>query len=185
VKKISSNILMTNSMQISRISKIAALILSVGILSLARSAQAVCPVCTIAVASCVGLSQYLGIDDAVAGVWIGGFTVSLIAWTIDYLNRKNIRFYGRKILVILAMYIMVVWPLQYKELIGHPSNKLWGFDKLLLGIFAGSVFFIFGNIANWYLKKKNGGRVYFPFQKVVLPVAFLAILSGVFYWLTC
>jgi hypothetical protein len=164
---------------------IAGLTLTMSLMFHVKAVQAVCPVCTIAVASCVGLSQYLGIDDAVTGVWVGGFAVSLIAWMIDYLNRKNIRFYGRKILVVIAMYAMVIWPLYYKELIGHPFNKLWGFDKLLLGIFAGSAFFIFGNIANWHLKKKNGGRAYFPFQKVVMPVAFLAVLSGIFYWLTC
>jgi hypothetical protein len=57
-------------------------------------------------------------------------------------------------------------------------------DKLLLGIVVGSVAFWFG--AEWYfhLKEKNGGRAYFPFQKVVMPVSPLIIMSIAFYFLT-
>ncbi len=38
----------------------------------ANSAQAICPICTIAVGAGVGFSRYLGIDDTIAGLWIGG-----------------------------------------------------------------------------------------------------------------
>ena len=37
----------------------------------ALPAQAVCPVCIVAVGAGLGLSEYLGIDDTIAGVWIG------------------------------------------------------------------------------------------------------------------
>ena len=64
-------------------------------------------------------------------------------------------------------------------------NEIWGIDKLLLGIIFGSVFFLLAVFANDFLKKKNGGKVFFPFQKVVVPIVMLGILSGVFYFLTC
>ncbi len=32
-----------------------------------------CPVCSISIGVGVGLCRYLGIDDLISGVWIGGF----------------------------------------------------------------------------------------------------------------
>jgi len=161
------------------------LFFTTGILFFAHSAQAVCPVCVVAVSACVGLSQYLGIDDTISGVWIGGLLVSMIIWTIDWLKRKNIKFYFRKILVIGLFYVFTIGPLYKSEMIGHPANKLWIMDKLLLGIILGSIFFLGAVFLNSHLKKKNSGKVFFPFQKVVVPIVTLGILSGVFYFLTC
>lgn len=144
----------------------------------------VCPVCVVAVGACVGLSQYLGIDDTISGLWIGGLITAIIIWTIDWLKRKNIRFYGRKILVVVLFYTFTIGPLYKSEMIGQPLNKFWEIDKLLLGIISGSVFFILAILLNNFLKKKNGGKVYFPFQKVAIPIAILGILSGIFYFLT-
>jgi len=151
-----------------------------------QPAAAVCPICTIAVGAGVGLSRWLGIDDAIAGLWIGGLTVSLIAWTINWLEKKNYRFPGRNWLTAVAYYLMVIVPLYFTGLIDHPWNTICacGADKLLLGIVAGSLGFWTG--AEWYyfLKNRNGGRANFLFQKVVMPVAPLAILSLIFYFLT-
>lgn len=137
-----------------------------------------------AVGAGLGLSRWLGIDDTVAGLWVGGLTVSLIAWTIDWLNRKNIRFKGRKILTVVFYYGLIVVPLFWMGIIGHPFNKMWGIDKLLLGIIIGSIFFLAAGLWYQFLKKKNGGRAYFPLQKVAMPVGALIILSLVFYFLT-
>jgi hypothetical protein len=155
------------------------------VLFFANPAKAVCPVCVVAVGACVGLSEYLGIDDTISGLWIGGMLVSMIVWTIDWLKRKNIKFYGRKILTTILFYVFTIGPLYKSGIIGHPLNKFWGMDKLLLGIILGSVFFLVAVFLNSYLKKRNGGKVFFPFQKVVVPVVMLAILSGIFYSLTC
>lgn len=149
-------------------------------------AQAICPVCTIAVVGGVGLSRWLGIDDSITGLWVGGLIVSMIIWTIAWLSKKNIRFFGRKILVVLAYYIAVVLPLYLKGIIGHPANTFCGcgVDKLVVGIGAGTIGFTIGAILYHYLKKRNQGKAYFPFQKVVLPVSPLIILSVIFYFLT-
>lgn len=153
---------------------------AVGIFA-ASAAKAVCPVCTIAVASCVGLARWLKIDDSITGLWIGGLIVSLIVWTVDYLNKKNIRFGGRKPLVVIAYYALVILPLYFTHIIGHPLNKCWGIDKLLMGIVVGSVLFAIGAIIHNYLKKKNNNKSYFPLQKVAFPVGFLAVASLIIY----
>jgi len=152
----------------------------------AKKALAVCPICTIAVGTGVGFSRWLGIDDAISGLWIGGLIVSMITWTESWLEKKNIRFKGRIFANIFAYYTLIIIPLFYSGIIGNPLNTLCacGLDKLLFGIIAGSLAFWFG--ASWYfhLKEKNNGHAYFPFQKVVMPVSPLIILSILYYFLT-
>jgi len=150
----------------------------------ANSAQAICPICTIAVGAGVGFSRYLGIDDTIAGLWIGGLTVSMIMWTINWLNKKNIHFKGRKIITTLGYYLLIVIPLYWIGIMGHPLNILWGVDKILLGTIIGSLGFLGAGLWYYRLKAKNGGHAYFPFQKVAMPVGTLLILSLIFYFLT-
>lgn len=163
--------------------KVWLVILSIGLL-FAQPVLAVCPVCTIAVGAGVGLAQWLGIDDTISGTWIGALTVSVIMWTINWMNKKNLRFKGRKILVTILYYIIIVLPLRYTKAIWHPYNTLYGVNRILLGIIVGSM--VFFTAVLWYnnLKKKNHGRAYFPFQKVAMPVGALALTSLIFYFLT-
>lgn len=147
----------------------------------AAKAVPICVICTAAVGAGVGLSRWLGVDDSIAGLWIGGLAVSITLWTINWLGGKNIKFFGRQPLIFIIYYASIIWPLYHYNIIGHPLNKLWGIDKLLLGIIIGTVGFIVAISFNEYLKKKNGGRVYFPFQKVIIPVGLLAILSLALY----
>lgn len=146
-----------------------------------KKAMAICPICTFTVGAGVGLSRYLGIDDAITGLWIGGLIVSMITWTEDWLEKRNIRFKGRIFINILGYYALIIIPLYYAGIIGDP---LKGLDKLIFGIIGGSIAFWFGASWYYYLKEKNKGRAYFPFQKVVMPVSPLIILSIIYYFLT-
>ena len=159
-----------------------ALILTIFIPSV--KVYAICPVCTVAVGAGVGLARWLGIDDTITGLWIGGLIVSLIMWTINYLDKKKIKFFARNIVVIVAYYALTVIPIYFIKTIWHPQNTIGGINKLLLGIIVGSILFYLGAIWYYYLKKKNNGHAYFPFQKVVMPVAPLIIMSIIFYFLT-
>ena len=142
-----------------------------------------CPVCTIAVGAGVGLCRYLGIDDLISGTWIGGLLMSLTIWTIDWLNKKKIKFLFRKPLILIFWYLISILPLYKLGIIGHPENKFLGIDRLLFGIISGSIFFLLSVFFHNFLLKKNGGKVFFPFQKVIIPVLFLLILSLIFYFL--
>lgn len=148
------------------------------------TAFAICPLCTFAVGAGIGLAQYLGIDDTITGIWIGGLVVSLIAWTVYWLDKKNVHFYGRKISITIIYYGITIIPLYYYGIMGHTLNKMWGIDKILLGIIIGSVVFLSGIIAHGQMKKNNHDKAYFPFQKVIMPVLPLIILSIIFYCLT-
>lgn len=154
-----------------------------------EKAFAVCPVCTIAVGAGVGLSRWLGIDDTISGLWIGGLIVSMIIWTMGFFDKKKINFKGRNIIIIAIYYLTVIIPLYFTGIIGHPANSLlcicgFDLDKLLLGIIAGSLGFWLGASSYSYLKKRNKGHAYFAFQKVIMPILPLIILSMLFYYLT-
>lgn len=142
-----------------------------------------CPVCIVVVSAGVGLSRWLGIDDTISGLWIGGLTVAVSLWTINWLTKKNINFKGKEVLVLLAYYAMVLIPLELTGIMGHPQNKLWGIDKIMFGFLLGSIGLTAGIAWYDYIKRKNG-KAHFPFEKVVAPVVPLAIFSLIFYLLT-
>jgi hypothetical protein len=149
---------------------------------LAAKAQAVCPVCTVAVSTGLGLSRWLGVDDTVTGLWLGGVTVSLIIWSISWMEKRNIHFKGQGLITTVFYYLLLFLPLYLAGIAGQPRNTLGGIDKLVLGTAAGSAAFYSGAWLYKRLKEKNNGRSYFPFQKVVMPIAPLVILSIIFYF---
>lgn len=159
-------------------------IIGITFLTLPKITFAVCPVCTVAVGAGLGLAEWFGIDDSISGLWIGALIVSMSLWTINWLNRKNIKFKGRKILIFAAYYIIVILPLWLKGKIGHPYNKLCGIDKLLLGIILGSFLFAAGVIFHNYVCKRNNDISYFKGQKIVIAVLPLIVASIILYF-TC
>lgn len=146
--------------------------------------HAMCPVCTIGVAAGLGIAEKYGISDVISGIWIGGLLVSITLWTIDWLKKKKWSFLFYKPICLIFYFASVIWPLYAKGKIGHPFHKFWGIDKLILGILFGSLFFVLGALIYEILKKKNGGHAHFPFEKVVIPISPLIILSVIFYYLT-
>ena len=159
-------------------------ILSVSLILIPVVSSAVCPVCTVAVAGGVGLSRWLGIDDTISGLWIGGLTLSLAFLALSWLKRKKIKFPLEGFFVFAVSYLITFSSLYFAKFIGYSCQRLWGLDKLVLGIIFGSIGFGFGVCSDYFLRSKNKGRVYFPFQKVILPVSSLIILSVVFYLIT-
>ena len=154
------------------------------ILAYPTVASAVCPVCTVAVGAGLGLAEWLGIDDSISGLWIGALIISMSLWTINWLNGKEIRFKGRKILIFLGYYLIIILPLYWKGKIGHPLNRLCGIDKLLFGIILGTVLFAIGVIFHNYLRKRNDNKSYFQGQKIAFAVIPLIIASVILYF-TC
>jgi len=174
---------------------------------IAKSAFAVCPVCTVAVGAGLGLAEYFGIDDSISGLWIGALIVSMSIWTINWLNKK-LSFeesrlsreaggkslaltkkpgFGEKIrdiFIFLIYYGIVILPLYWKGKIGHPLNRLCGIDKLLFGIILGSALFAAGVFFHNYIRKRNNNVSYFKGQKIAFPVGFLLIASIILYF-TC
>ncbi len=153
----------------------------VGLIFFASPANAFCPVCTVAVGVGVGLSRYFGVDDTISGVWIGGLIVALIMWAIDWLNKREINFKFRGAIITIVCYAMIILPLYFTGIIGHPLNKFLNMDKLLVGIIGGTLAFLAGVWIDSSISKDNEGKPYFPFQKVSMTLLMLVFMSFVFY----
>ena len=142
-------------------------------------AHAICPVCTIAVGAGLEGMRLLGVDDVITGLWAGALTVSLIFWTAGYMNKKGVRSAGWYAIMALVYYALLAGVYLLPD-VHFGACALWGVDKFLLGIIVGSIAFWIG--AKWHasIKKNNGGKSKFPFQKVIMPIS-LVIVATIFF----
>jgi len=151
----------------------------------AKTALAVCPVCTVAVGAGLGLSRWLGVDDTISGIWIGGLILSSSLWFIDWLKKKypKLTFKYLPISLIVITYLLVFGPLVLSNVIGHPFSRLWGIDKLVVGTLVGSAAFW---LAVWLDRKvrETRSKQLFNYQKIIFPVGLLAFFSLIMYLIT-
>jgi hypothetical protein len=147
-------------------------------LSLANwvSAQ-VCPVCVVVIGAGLGFSRWFGIDDVVTSVWIGALLTALILGTLTWMKNKKWNFPDDAPVITLSYIILTYVPLYYAGIVGHPLNKIWGMDKILVGSIIGTTVFFMGHWINLYMKSKNSGKAFFPYQKVVIPFITILITS--------
>ena len=138
-----------------------------------------CPLCTAAVGTGIVVTRFYGVDDAIVGIWIGAFIVSTALWLNKAIKKKFIPL-QELLLIILALASTII-PLYLAGLIGNMPSKLFGVDKLLLGILAGSLATYLGFFVSNIIKKKRE-KVLFPFQTIILTLAFL-LLSSAIFWL--
>ena len=159
--------------------KIIFLVLSLFILlTSAPPAYAQCPACLVTIGGSVLLSRYLGIDDLIIGIWVGGFIISFGLWTAKFIKKNYIK--GQKWIITTVLWITTVWSLKLAKFIGNPTCKIHGHDKLLTGIEVGTVVFLMAYGLDLLLRKynkKNPGKAMFPYQKVILPVVLLLIAT--------
>lgn len=148
------------------------------------SVNAVCPVCTVAVAGGLGMSRWIGIDDTVTGIWIGGVILSSGLWLADWMGKKGWKMPFKELVSIILFYLFVIPPLYWTKMIGVRGNILWGIDKIVLGIVIGSTLFLCGVWLDKWLRSMNQGKVYVYFQKVIAPVFLLTLGSFILYLVT-
>jgi hypothetical protein len=146
------------------------------------SAQ-VCPVCVVAIGAGLGLSRWFGIDDVVSSIWIGAFLFAVTSWTLSFMKKRNWSFTDDGIVITLAYLVLTFIPLYYAGIVGHPLNQIFGIDKIIFGSTVGAIVLFCANLMHLYFKKKNNGKSFFNYQRVVIPVAVLILTSLIFYLL--
>jgi fructose-specific phosphotransferase system IIC component len=97
------------------------------------------------------------------------------------MKKKGWSFTDDGIVITLAYILLTFIPLYYAGIVGHPLNQIWGMDKIIFGSIAGAVMLFLAHWLHLYLKKKNNGKVFFPYQRVVIPVVTLLLTSSIFY----
>lgn len=156
--------------------------LSAFFFSLKSFANPACPVCMVTVGASLYFAQKSGLDKCVIGVWSGALLAVFGYFCIRYFNHKNWHFWGRDFF-IMALSIASIGFIYQVQLIYTPV--IIGFlyiDSFLFSNICGALIFIFGIHLYEWIKLKNGGHAHFPFEKVVVPILCVAIVSTLFYF---
>lgn len=145
-------------------------------------ANPACAVCTVGVAVGLEIARNLGVDDAVIAVWAGAMLALIGYWTILWFDKKGWNFKFRN-QILMALSLSMIAGVYIKDLTYTPKPILiFYMDPFLFCTLLGAAILIYSSVFYQWMKKKNGGHAHFPFEKVVLPIAALAIAS---YALNC
>lgn len=146
------------------------------------AANPACPICTIAIGAGVGVAESLGVPVGIVGLWAGALLTLLGYWMIKFCDKKGWNFWGRNALLIGLSVAMIGFA--YVGDIDYSPVWIWNVfyvDPILFGAIVGMIVFILVEKLYEWMKAKNGGHAHFPFERVVLPVVALALVS----WLFC
>lgn len=142
-------------------------------------ANPACAVCTVAVGASLEVARRYGVDDAVVGVWAGAMLALLGYWLILWFEKKNWNFTGRNF-VLMTISIASIGFMYFEMSYTPKVIGIFYLDPLLFSTVLGALVFIYVSKFYQWMKVKNGGKAHFPFEKVVLPVVVLALLSVYF-----
>lgn len=153
------------------------LLLAISYLLLATPVAAQCPVCVVTVGGGMLLAKTLGIDDFLVSLWISGLNTALSFWLASKI--KN-RFFGSPIIFSLLMYVSTLAYFIFTKQTGFSFNQVLGMDKIIFGLTLGLFIWFLGIFIDRYSRKLHGGKILFPYQKVVFPISLLTILTILF-----
>ena len=149
-------------------------------------ANPACAVCTVGVAVGLEVARNLGVDDSVIAVWAGALLMLIGYWTILWCDKKGWNFAFRNPLLIVLSISMIAG-VYIKDLVYTPKPILvFYLDPFLFCTLLGAAVLTYSSVFYQWMKARNGGHAHFPFEKVVLPIAALALTSyAVNYFEVC
>lgn len=136
-----------------------------------------CPVCIVTVGGGLLIAKKLGIDDLLVAIWISGLNTALSFWIARSMKIKWLR---SPLLWTGGFYLTSIAYLWFSKQIGHLGNTFWGIDKIIFGLSLGLVVSLVAIGIDQLLRKTHGGKVYFPYQKVVVPLLLLMASTLIF-----
>ncbi len=150
----------------------------VALLPVSAFANPACPVCTIAIGASLEIAHRTGVPDSVVGLWAGALLTLVGYWLIKFCDARGWHWRGRNAMLIA----MSVASVGFSYLGTVKYNPVWicglfRMDMLLFGTLCGAAIFILTEKLYDFMKVRNGGHAHFPFEKVVLPVIALALVS--------
>jgi hypothetical protein len=144
---------------------------------LAKPVYANCPVCILTVGGGLFIAKKLGIDDLLVSIWISGLNSAIAFWIASTIKNRII---NNPFLWSLMFYFFSMTYFFYSKQIGHPVNKLYGLDKIIVGMTVGLLTFFVAFFIDKFIRFKNGGKVLFPYQKVIIPLVALTAVTYIF-----
>lgn len=160
-------------------------IINIIFLGLPSAVQAHCPLCVGGAAVGLSVARYFGIDDSITGVWFAALLGATAFWTETYL-KKRIKFTYLRPLTYIVFFGLTLWSFyafndyliaNFKfYLINKHAGDIFGVEKLTFGVLSGGILFYLIDITDNLLIKRNG-KVYFPYQRVVVSLGGMLLLS--------
>lgn len=144
---------------------------------LVKAAYAQCPVCIVTVGGGMILAKKLGIDDFLVSLWISGLNTAISFWLVTKIKNK---FLGNPVILSVLMLGLTLSYFIFTDQIGSTGNQLLGLDKIIFGQSLGLLIWLLGIFIDRKSRVLNGGKILFPYQKVVFPVGILIIFTIVF-----
>lgn len=144
---------------------------------------AFCPLCAVATGAGVGFFRWLGVDDTIIGLWLGGFVLSATIWLNKFLISKGKKIKFQLPGMIAILYGFIVGGLYWTGFI-KPYNKIWGLNKILFGLIVGSFLLFLTPFFDKFLRRRNQGKIFISHQKMLLALGLLLIFSLIFYLIT-
>jgi CDP-diglyceride synthetase len=138
----------------------------------------VCPVCSAGIVLGLGLSRWLKVDDAISGLWIGALLLALSFWTVEFIFKKKENKPAIALPVVLLIYLLsTIIPLYQLNIINDYCLTLFGVNRLIFGLFTGIIATVIALFIDKMLRKDNNGKARFPYQKVIVPIGLLVVIS--------
>lgn len=154
------------------------LIFALGLISplfFAPAALAHCPLCVAGAGAGLTLSRWVGIDDSITGVWLAAFLGAISFWSETALIKKQELRLLLRPLIYIGIFVATIWSF-YKFNLIVTHGEIFGLHKLTFGMIAGGILFYLVDVIDDLLIKKYG-KVFFPYQRIVVSLGSMLLLS--------
>lgn len=142
-----------------------------------KEAYAQCPACIVTVGGGLLIAKKLGIDDLLVSIWISALNTAIALWIASSIKKK---LFNNPILWSLIFYIFTIVYLYYSKQLFHPKNTFFGLDKIIAGMTIGLLVALFSTFIEKLIRKRNNNKVLFYYQKVMVPLTLLIIITIIF-----
>jgi hypothetical protein len=161
---------------------------SVWYLVFPKSAFAHCPLCVGGAAFGLSVARFLGVDDAISGLWIAAFLGATALWVAGRFKENFIR-----LSIYLAVFALTIWSFYAFNswtinnlkffLINTHLPKIMGLDRLIFGLVFGGIYFYLVDVIDNFVIKRHG-KVYFPYQRVFVSLGSVLVASIILFVFT-
>jgi len=136
--------------------------------------QAHCPLCVAGAGAGLTLTRWVGVDDSISGVWLAAFLGAISFWSESLIKRRELRPKLRP-LIYIGIFAATIWSF-YKFNLVIRMSQILGLDKLIFGMVVGGVAFYLVDVIDDYIIKRKG-KVLFPYQRIIVTLGSMLILS--------
>lgn len=140
--------------------------------------NAQCPVCIVTVGGGLFIAKKLGVDDLLTALWISGLNVAISFWFVSFVKKPKLL--KNPFLWTVIMFFSTYAYLVATKQMYHKNNTFMHFDKVLVGLVAGTFIWLLGIGIDRLIRRYNNGKVLFFYQKVIIPLFLLLATSGLF-----